>query len=124
MGGRAGARDAGPRARRDFGKIEAILAEEVFDPAGWEEDGWYDTDDDGAGVAGALPNVTDAARRAIDPALVAGVLDVDAAAEKRRAARASPAPRLVVPKRTLSSARSHPSNPRRTSRACPTRARP
>ena len=76
-----------PALRAAMEKLEAILAEEVFDPAGWEEGGWYDTDDDETGVAGALPNASDAARRAIDPALVVGVLGVDAAAEKRRAAR-------------------------------------
>ena len=87
-----------PALRAAMEKLEAILAEEVFDPAGWEEGGWYDTDDDETGVAGALPNASDAARRAIDPALVSGVLDVDAAAEKRRAARGLSGPASRRPK--------------------------
>ena len=87
-----------PALRAAMEKLEAILAEEVFDPAGWDEGGWYDTDDDETGVAGALPNASDAARRAIDPALVAGVLGVDAAAEKRRAARGLSGPASRRPK--------------------------
>ena len=87
-----------PALRAAMEKLEANLAEEVFDPAGWDEGGWYDTDDDETGVAGALPNASDAARRAIDPALVAGVLGVDAAAEKRRAARGLSGPASRRPK--------------------------